>query len=162
MLMGTVFVVHVPLNRSDKPHVGANCAENRCAAAVRGAWLWTSLCSCQRQVVLFLRFAWLDSENMFHVRQGAFGLSGIFDVKVEPRILKSMLSYSPASRGVEKRAQSMLQSRGNLDTTFMSPLHLAVIRSPSGRFCRGVFEPSMAHSCELSKESDSQVFCHPN
>ena len=40
---------------------------------------------------------------------------------------------------------------GNLDTTFMSPLHMAVTCPLSGRFRRRVFEPSMTHSCELSR-----------
>ena len=56
--LGTVMVVDVLVNRSDKlqqftPAVGENCAENRCVfkAAVLGAWLWTFLCSCREQVV---------------------------------------------------------------------------------------------------------------
>ena len=110
----------------------------------------------QVQFCTILRNAWFDSGYMFcDSLLGALGrISSIFYVKGETGILKSILSCSLA-RG-DKCAQSMLQllkwfARGNLDIIFTSPSYLAVVCSPSRRFRRIVFEPSMTHSCELSR-----------
>ena len=157
-LTGAGMVVDVPVNcsESSSSRQAANSAENRCVftAAVLGAWFvdvpvlmpgagGTLRCAtlCSTVDTCFCVNSWWLSDVLT-----------VFYVKMEPRILM-VISSCPASPGLEKRAQSMLQSRGNLVTTFMSPLHLAVIRSPSGRFRRRVFflDPSMAHSRELSR-----------
>ena len=125
---------------------------------------WVSLCRYppsfhrRRSWVLFLRNAWFDSGYMVcDSSLGAFGrASRIFYVEVETRILKSMLSCSPrrGSRSVHSRCFSCIAevvAHKNLHTTFMSPLYVMVICSPSGRFRSRVFEPSTSHSCELSR-----------
>ena len=113
----------------------------------------------QAQVVGTLLAQRLVRQWIHALRQflGAFGrASRIFYVKVETRILKSMLSCAlrRGSRSVHSRCFSCIAevvAHKNLDTTFMSPLFVTVICSPSGRFRRGVFEPSTSHSCELSR-----------
>ena len=82
--------------------------------------------------------------------------SHIVHVKAEPRILKSISSCSPASRGLEKCAQSMLQLHWlhvEIWPLFArAPCVWQSFVRPSGRFRRGVFfEPSVFHSCELSR-----------
>ena len=57
-------------------------------------------------------------------------------------------------RSVHSRC-SEVGARGNLDASFVSALHPAVICSPSWRFRRRVSWASMTHSC-----LDSQVTCH--
>ena len=97
---------------------------------------------------------WIHALRQF---LGAFGrASRIFYVKVETRILMSILSCSPrrGSRSVHSRCFSCtaeVVAHKNLDTNFMSPLYVTVTCSPSGRFRRGVFQPSTSHSCELSR-----------
>ena len=94
----------------------------------------------RRLGVLFGHSAWLDSGHVLRQSWVLLNVSLIFYVKAEPRILKSISSCSPASRGVEKCAQSILQLLCRGGGHFcMSPLHLTVICSPSGRFHRGGF-----------------------
>ena len=127
---------------------GANWAENRCFHS-RSSWcMWTSMCSCQGQLVLFvaqrLVRQWINNVRQFLVALGrAHGFlreDGTSDPDVDfvlpcvsrfgevctvdrcfsypvfrrPRILMSILSRSMASRGLEKCAQSILQSRSSL------------------------------------------------
>ena len=108
---GTVMVVNCLANRSDKlqqVHFRRRyklCRKPLCfTTAVLGAWLWTSLCSCRGQAVLFvaqrLVRQWTHDMRLFLV---AFGTcSHILHVKMEPRILKSIPSSSPAFRGMAK------------------------------------------------------------
>ena len=82
-----------------------------------------------------------DSSTLFVVFCSGMCHAGLAGYDA-PRV---MFPSIVCSLGNGEVAQSMLQSRHlhELDTAFMSPLHLVGICSPSGRFCRGVsFEPS--------------------
>ena len=104
MLMGAVMVVDVPVNCSGKLQV-AYCAESR---QVSQAQFWCSL------LALRLVRQWTRDMRLVLV---AFGRAlTLFYVQMGPQFLKSILTCSPASRGKAKCAQSLLQSRGNLDT----------------------------------------------
>ena len=56
------------------------------------------------------------AENRRVSRSSGGSLLALRLLQLGPQILKSILTCSPASRGMAKCAQSMLQSRGNLDT----------------------------------------------